>query len=252
MAEQAEHELDYNTAPPPRTDWSPWIVFGCGVAAAGLFFIPLLPGLVGWLTANRFFREEDRPDRPGRNRARAGWWLSLASMPVSLLGFATVIAHPHHHRPAANIIKCGSNLRALGQSIRMYAVDDPGRFFPPNLEIAWRDTDLWPEAFVCPISDLDLPAPGDSIVAGTNCDYVYLAACLTDYAPASAVLAYERPGNHKNGGSVLYGDGSIYFKSNAELQAIEKLAGMLQPGEIIDTATTQPTRTKAKPSMLQQ
>src|SRR5438034_9570599 len=120
-------------------------------------------------------------------------------------------------RETANRVKCGSNLRQIGQAMLLYANENRGAF-PPRPEDLLLTQDIESTVFVCPSTN-DSPAPGSSpqqqaakLTAGGHDSYVYLGKGLRNTAGYKTVLVYEPLSNHKNAGmTVLFGDGHVGF-----------------------------------------
>ena len=124
-------------------------------------------------------------------------------------------------REQANRVKCASNLRQIGQAAQLFANDHNGNF-PDTFEQLLTHADLTGEVFVCPSSN-DNPAPGadgrtraTNLGKGGHLSYVYvgkgLGVVTGPGATGKAVLAYEPPSNHANGGiNVLFSDGHVEF-----------------------------------------
>ena len=82
-------------------------------------------------------------------------------------------------RETANRVKCGSNMRQIGQGILLYANENRGNY-PPNLGILVKTEELVPQVFVCPSGNTSFPggnmAVDDQVKwVNENSDYVYLA-----------------------------------------------------------------------------
>ncbi len=143
-------------------------------------------------------------------------WLGII---VGLAALALTYVVPEMGRPSptARIIKCGSNLRQIGQGLRQYAIDHPTHArYPPTFEVLFPESDLVPEVFICP-SSRSQPGPPPFVV-GENCDYRYFGLGLDYSLPAEVVLAACDPKHHhRNGASVLFNDGSVRFLTTSEM-----------------------------------
>jgi len=147
-----------------------------------------------------------------RRRAILAIVLSLICSIVALVGAA--LPSLNTPRSPSPQVKCGSNLRQIGQGIMMYANDHKGRF-PTTLDLLISDQDMSPEVFTCPSTN-DVSAKGattQQIVADFakpgRCSYIYVGGNLnTTTATAAHIAAYEPLANHKGTGmNVLFGDG---------------------------------------------
>jgi prepilin-type processing-associated H-X9-DG protein len=130
-------------------------------------------------------------------------------------------------RETANRVKCGSNMRQIGQGILLYANENKGKY-PPNLGILVKTEELTPEVFVCPSGNTAPPnglAIDDQVKwVNDNADYVYLGAGMNITAGAEVIVLYEKPGAHGNQGmNILYGDGHVEFQMmQSAMQQIQR------------------------------
>jgi prepilin-type processing-associated H-X9-DG protein len=133
---------------------------------------------------------------------------------------------PYMGRPseAAQRVKCGSNLRQIGQAIALFAHANGGSF-TPDFETLLLSEDITFEVMVCPSSgDTKAPGPTTRSTIGNlrgkpgHCSYVYAGRGLTTATVTAAhVVAYEPPTNHGGDGmNVLFGDGHVEFLNRAE------------------------------------
>ena len=124
-------------------------------------------------------------------------------------------------REAAQRIKCGSNLRQIGQVLRAYVMDQGA--YPPDLETLVAVSDLVDQVFVCPSRE---SAPGPPpYQLGRNCDYIYLASGLGPDIPGHQIVVLEpifHPGTERDapGANVLYADGSVHFLTEANARTL--------------------------------
>ena len=82
------------------------------------------------------------------------------------------------------------------------------------------NSDLVPEAFLCPSGDLADTAvpPPPPLVFGVNCDYRYFGGGLTYSAPAGLLVGLCDPRNHGDFGTpALFADGSVRPLTTIEL-----------------------------------
>jgi prepilin-type processing-associated H-X9-DG protein len=128
----------------------------------------------------------------------------------------------------ANRVKCGSNLRQIGQAIALYAQAHGGHY-PPSLAVLLLTEDITPEVMICASSNDEKSAAADTagVVAELaaaeanapgykHClSYVYAGTALTEKAPTqTTIVAYEPLENHGGDGTnVLFGDGHVEFVS---------------------------------------
>jgi prepilin-type processing-associated H-X9-DG protein len=131
------------------------------------------------------------------------------------VGTAILLPALNRARETANRVKCASNERQIGQAILLYANDHQGSY-PADLGDLLKDEDLTAAVFLCPSSNTSLPANmAQADLAAwvkDHGDYVYVGAGLTNAtAGATDVVVYEKPGDHKEGMNILYGDGHVEF-----------------------------------------
>jgi len=116
-------------------------------------------------------------------------------------------------RANAGRAQSGNNLRAIGQSMFLYANENKGNF-PASFGDLIRTQDVSPSVFVIPKGSTPLPPPGtdrDKIAewATRSSDYVYLGAGKKTTAGPDVVLAHEK--FEVSGGDVyvLFADGHV-------------------------------------------
>ncbi len=154
-------------------------------------------------------------------RRRRSHRLTAVVVPLALL--AIVAGGLHAAKAAWMKSACQSNLHQIGVAIQMYAQDHRGRY-PATLGEVLASEDISAQAFVCPASP-DEAAVGPTtraVAAGLtacgHCSYVYAGRGLTDAtATAAAVVCYEPPANHGDGGNVLFGDGHAEWRTRTLL-----------------------------------
>ncbi len=163
---------------------------------------------------------------PGqRRRARlatmCAWGTMAVSAAAAMIAFSSDMGVS---REIPNRVKCRSNLRAIGQSILLYANENKGHY-PPALDLLISTQDVGTSVFICPSSNDD-KAQGatselrvqDFRTTPGRCSYIYIGAAFTQgTATAAHVIAYEPLANHSKGGmNVLYGDGHVDWLSAAD------------------------------------
>ena len=157
---------------------------------------------------------------PSSNPRRGTHPLLVWSVPAILaIGFLARMLLPSltTTRTPANIPKCGSNLRQLGQAMVLYANDHQGRY--PDTMGDLLEEDITLTVFICPASNDQAAttapttqAAAANLLAGGHLSYIYLGKGTIGTPPANRVLAYEPLANHQNTGmNVLYGDGHVEF-----------------------------------------
>jgi len=132
-------------------------------------------------------------------------WLARSDQPFAWYG---------RGREKANQVKCQSNLRQIGTATLMFANDHQGRF-PHSFAELLVAQELTPELFICPSGNMDkaIGTPAEQAAKlHQHCDYVYVGHGLTNRAPPTRVIAYERLDNHAGKGvSVVFADGHVEF-----------------------------------------
>jgi prepilin-type processing-associated H-X9-DG protein len=116
-------------------------------------------------------------------------------------------------RETANRVKCGSNMRQVGQGIFLYSNENRGNF-PPDLGTLVKTGPLPAQVFVCPSGATTVPTFGNPDAAvkwvDENSDYVYLGQNMNARVGAGAVVLYEKPDAHGGQGmNLLFGDGHV-------------------------------------------
>ncbi len=190
---------------------------GALILLAGSSIVSLIAGL-----AAREYAEISSSLRRRANRALGFLLGGLIVLTLSISG----VFDRGHGRESANRVKCGSNMRQIGQAILLYANENKG-VYPPTLDLLISEEELESRVLTCPTSDDD-PAPGATTQQVRQnfrsnpkyCSYIYLGAGFTQTsASASHVVVHERMQNHKNAGmNVLYGDGSVTWLNLPESQ----------------------------------
>jgi prepilin-type processing-associated H-X9-DG protein len=118
----------------------------------------------------------------------------------------------------------------------MYAQAHGGKY-PDGLQCLLLVEGPWmmtSEVFCCPSSQ-DERATGattrevaDRLSQGGHLSYVYAGRGLATSAPATAVLAYDKPANHADAGTnFLYADGSVEF---LPAEAAKRLVAEIEAG----------------------
>jgi prepilin-type processing-associated H-X9-DG protein len=141
----------------------------------------------------------------------------------------------------ANRVKCGSNLRQIGQAISLYAQSNGGQY-PPSLAVLLSAEDITAEVMICASSndekaagadmkgvEAELAAAEANSPGHKHClSYVYVGKGLTEKtASERTIVAYEPLENHDGQGvNVLFGDGHVEFFSKAEWVKMAADAGI--------------------------
>jgi prepilin-type processing-associated H-X9-DG protein len=183
----------------------------CGI----LFFFPLTAllaiifGIIGLAKTNN-------PAVRGRGFAITGLVLGCVGLVFAIFSISILLPSLNRARETAHRVKCGANLRQIGQAMMLYANENRGQF-PPTVNELLVTQDITPEVFVCPSSS-DTPATGINaqqaivnIAAGGHQSYIYLGKGGNSAVGRDVVLAYEPLSTHKVGFNALFGDGHVEF-----------------------------------------
>lgn len=185
------------------------------VLAVLLALAAVVCGVIGVARTSTFESIEIRRKEPstgGGGLARAGLLLGAVGLFV-ILGLIPQLGRA---REPAHRVRCGSNLRQIGQAMRRHEIDYPGQPILPMDELV-ASTDIVNEVFVCPSSSTRA-APGP-LVLGQNCDYHYLRPGQPMPTSNTSILAACDPRHHRDsngsgeiaGANVLFADGSVRF-----------------------------------------
>jgi prepilin-type processing-associated H-X9-DG protein len=121
----------------------------------------------------------------------------------------------------ADQVRCGSNLRQLGQAILLYAKEHSGKL-PDKIEKLAAPYEIYPEAYVCPATDTP-EAPGKTRdeqykhLNHNHVSYVYHGKGLRLPLHPDTPLACEPLFNHAGAGmNILFADGHVDWYDAAE------------------------------------
>ena len=160
-------------------------------------------------------------------------------------------------RESANRVKCGSNLRQIGQAAFLYANENGGQL-APDIPTMLQTQDITPEVFVCPSSNIGKATGATTqhvvadLLAGDHVSYAWTGAGLTTAVTADVILAFDlephvpKDGVTTTGINVLLGDGSITFVDKTTAKAIRAhLVSGVRPIRL--SACTPPATTSPAP-----
>ncbi len=128
-------------------------------------------------------------------------------------------------RERARRSRCGGNLKSLGQLVSLYTMDN-GENFPSSLAAALAPYNKSAKLYVCPSDSYRSATNTTENVGAENCSYylVYkqsssasseMQACDKNGDEDIGAAAFG--GNHnKDGGNLLYVDGSVVWVKTAE------------------------------------
>lgn len=235
--------LAYSAIPAqPTSKMALWSMIVGIVAVLTACIVPLLPGLTALILGIVALGRTGPGALRGRGFAVAGISTGGVALLFSLiLPFGILFPAFGAARETANRIKCGSNMRQLGQAMRQYAINGDGSF-PTDLNAVLQAGAIPPDLLVCPSSNAETATRGQPYVLGQNLSYIYVGAGLKDSAPATVILLYEPVENHnRDGSNFLYADGSVRFilrqQARSMIQQLEQ--GINPPGAV--GSTTQPS-----------
>jgi len=144
----------------------------------------------------------------GRKEALTG----IAAAAIGLVLLAVLIAWPSGPKERIGRSICSSNLNALWPSLKQYALDNGGNF--PKPDGARGLGDLSAKDYVN--HDILCPAVKNQVIFGTIStpftNYEYRGGLSLSTSPDEPLM-WDKPGNHKGGGNVLFLDGHVEFRS---------------------------------------
>lgn len=136
------------------------------------------------------------------------------------VGAAVMVPHYNRTRLAAHRATCAANLRKIGGALDLYTHESGGNF-PESLSRLMLTQKLSADLFVCPVSDQTIAAgatvqaQAEKLTWGKHLSYAYLGRGMSKRTgPGSgvtAVIAYERLSNHRDGIHVLFADGHVAY-----------------------------------------
>ncbi len=143
-----------------------------------------------------------------------GWWgITIAAICLGIMGYS-FFSHLYKNLREGYTyrINCRSNLKNIGLAMKQYADDNDG-WFPNKNGVAGFEmlrkkylTDS--KVFICPSSRLK-PANPDQQLTANNVSYEYKAGLRDIPENEKKPLAWDKCGNHKKYGNVLYCDGHV-------------------------------------------
>jgi prepilin-type processing-associated H-X9-DG protein len=147
----------------------------------------------------------------GRGLAIAGLILGYTSIVAMIaaivLFFALVV--PLIKEESSKAV-CLANLQMIGKACQAYAAEHNGAF-PERLSQLY-EAGLVPslDGFVCPSTGAKIGSPQE-IDSKTSYEYrgAALNASTAAEPPYEAILACDKPGNHRRGKHILYADGHV-------------------------------------------
>lgn len=159
-----------------------------------------------------------------RHKYTSGRSASVTGIILSIIAFGILFILPaiRCYTPYSPRIACANNLKQIGLALREYAVDNDD-FFPPydgaaGLELLRKNDYLVDYGiYICPSSNLKPPKPGMPLTEDTV-SYVYKGG---QSERVTTPVAWDKDGNHKDYGNIVYTDGHVDSARGANWQ--EKL-----------------------------
>jgi hypothetical protein len=194
------------TAPPPADAVRPPWRFRWTLSGTALILLTFTAGLAATGVAHQ------------------ATWLARSEDPIFVSRFR------RETQASLDNIKCGSNLREIGQALYLHAREHAGRL-PDTLEELMITQDLHPITQVCPASKeyrnlAGTPTRADALDRDRHATYVYLARDQHHLSPTTRPLVCEPLTNHDlTGMNILFSDGTVQFYSPAEARKILSTAG---------------------------
>lgn len=168
---------------------------------------------------------------------RRQWWpkmiivFGVMAVPVVLFVTVFIINEWQQGNRAMNRIHCASQMRALGDVMKLFAAENRSSYPPDLSTLLHNGSGCVPEMFVCPGGDGEIAAASFSsdtaARAANNLDFVYVGEGLKNNVNAEEPILFERVSDHDHdGGNVLFGDGHVeFFMKPAILKLLEPLKG---------------------------
>ncbi len=164
---------------------------------------------------------------------------------IAFLLLPSVQSHGYSNR-----VHSASNLRQIGQAIRLYSNDTHGQY-PDTLFTLLQTEDITPQVFISPSDSINTEAQGattqameDQFSTGLHCSYVYLGRGFDTHMnlPADVVVCYEpRSVNSGRGMYVLFADGHVdWMDAKAGAAIMEEAAIGVSPVRWPVPASTMP------------
>ncbi|MDP2929902.1 MAG: type II secretion system protein [Candidatus Omnitrophota bacterium] len=131
----------------------------------------------------------------------------LIVITVFVITFALLTPFVNKMRQRSNVIRCSENIRLLSLALHMYAADHNDEFAPDL-------GSLYPE-YIKEEKIFDCPAVS-GVGTAEKCGYEY-AAGLSEASPSTAVIIYDRDGNHGSlGRNLVRVNGSVGWVRSTE------------------------------------
>jgi prepilin-type processing-associated H-X9-DG protein len=194
------------------------LVCGCLLCIPLIGVLALIFGIIG-------LKQTGEQRKSGRGMAIAGTVLGginlMGSLGYLALMVSIMLPSLNRARETANLVKCASNMRQIGQAMLLYANQNNGMYPPDLTTLGKTDGTLSTNIFVCP-SGIDTPAQDWAHLAtGGHLSYIYSGNGMTTAALPNTILLYENPAEHAGRGmNVLFGDGHVEFLNAMQGQKI--------------------------------
>jgi prepilin-type processing-associated H-X9-DG protein len=172
-------------------------------------------GCVSWGDDAGFYFKSIEPF-PGASAIGSADSISAAGVGETAMLASVLLPALSKAREQANVVKCMSNLRQIGQGLIMYASDHQGNL-PPDLGTLVKTAGLTAMVFVCPSARTHPPGQmtPDQLAdwVNANSDYIYIGANVNlSHVMAERVVCYEKDDDHGGKGmNLLFADGHVEF-----------------------------------------
>jgi prepilin-type processing-associated H-X9-DG protein len=205
------------------------IALGSAIAvlAVPFAFFALLFGVAGLFRTRRIRRVRlERFDEPRKGSAFAVFGMMIGLLLVVAMFLLPTLGRA---RESANRVKCGSNLRQIGQAIVQYSLEHPDAVVP-DIATLIQETDAVPAVFLCPSGTEVEGQPPFKL--GDTTSYHLFGDRLNvplNALPLNGIIGFCQPNHHQadvddtvsdSGTNVLYADGSVRFVSLEELSTL--------------------------------
>ena len=175
---------------------------------------------------------EDTTKQAVRRKRRVALWGAPVALVVLVAALWLLLPMLNGHGEPAGPLKCGSNLRVIGEAMLRYAEHHQGNY-PARLDQLVTEEGLDPEYLVCPESR-GTTAQGattrevvEQLSRAEHCSYVYLGMQLSvAERNAGRVAAYEAQDFHRQKGRwFLFEDGHVEFFAEPNAGEMMKRVG---------------------------